>query len=214
MALGITFSDGKPAKMARGRYQTRNSRVVEITGSRMITRAVAGAPVHEQKIWDGNLMDATGVKPETAATWDDEGNFCDGGVGSSFGLSIVMSQEFDPEPAAAVAPVHSSDNPAVLENQILLAALLDVLKQDAGEGEQPLDTLERIIDERNRAGSEPTEVAEKAHALDELLPMLAKELSGKPEREGEPPAVTVGHIIDERDTAQRQVAALLETPAH
>ena len=209
MALGITFSDGKPAKMARGRYQTRNSRVVEITGYHMVTRAVSGS-TFQQKIWDGNLMDATGVKPETAATWDDEGNFCDGGVGSSFGLSIVMSQEFDPAPAEQ--PVHGLNDSSVLHNQILCAALVDALKADAGEGEQPLATLHRIIEERNRAKSDPTGVAEKAHAFDELelAPVFAKEAGV--EYAGEPPSVTLGRIIEERDTAQRQVAELLKTP--
>jgi hypothetical protein len=197
--------------MARGRYQTRNSRVAEITGSHMLTIAVAGQTA-QKRIWDGNLMDATGVKPETAATWDDEGNYLDGGVGSSFGLCIVMSQEPNPEPASPVCMVESAD-PAVLHNQILLAALVDVLKEDAGDSdEQPMDTLKRIIEERNRAESEPTEVAEKAHALDELMQMLAKELSGKPEREGESPAATVGAIIGERNQARRQVAELLKAP--
>jgi hypothetical protein len=151
MALGLTYSDGKPAEMARGRYQTRNSRVAEITGFHMVD-GVTGGTHWTRKQWDGHILDAAAKNVETTSVWDEEGHQVNGGVSSPFDLSIVMSQEFDPPPIAPAVVSEPGDvSPALLENQILCAALLEELSTVAEADEKPVDTLKRVVSERDQA---------------------------------------------------------------
>jgi hypothetical protein len=154
MALGLTYSDGKPAEMARGRYQTRNSRVAEITGFHMVD-GVTGGTHWTRKQWDGHILDAAAKNVETTSVWDEEGHQVNGGVSSPFDLSIVMSQEFDPPvmvPSGSALPIEIVDvSPALLENQILCAALLEELSTVAEADEKPVETLKRVVSERDQA---------------------------------------------------------------
>jgi hypothetical protein len=204
MALGLTFSNGKPASMARGKYQTRNNRLVEITGHRTVSGST-GTVSWTKVVWDGVLYQGDQKTVESHATWSNEGGYLhQEGVGNQLDLMTVITQEVEPEPAAF------HNDPAILEHQIVLAALCKDLIRQQVDQENVVETLKRIIDERDRAESEPTEVAEKAHAFDELLLILSEQAGT--EHAGEHPSITLQRIIGQRDTAQRQVAALLKTP--
>jgi hypothetical protein len=140
--MAILFHNGAPAKMAKGRYQTRNNRVVEITGSHIESGTLNGVPF-SKTMWDGVLYQADGKTVETPHTWSDAGTYLhEQGVMNQFDIATVTSQE--PEPMNDAAP-------AVLENQLLCAALTDQLAPLAEPGETPLCTLERVIRERNLA---------------------------------------------------------------
>ena len=162
MALVLTFSNGKPASMARGRYSTRNNRVVEITGSHVVTEHVGGQDT-QKTIWDGVIYEANGKNVESKATWSNDGRYLHNeGVGSSFDLSIVISQETEPEPAPAAVATEVKSDPAVLENQILCAALVARLSDVVNPAdENPMATLERVISERDTAQEQVRELLAK-----------------------------------------------------
>jgi len=157
MALGLTFSNGKPATMARGRYTTRNNRLVEITGHHVETGSTGGQE-WSKKIWDGVIYEANGKNIESAATWSELGGYLHNeGVGSSFDLCTVISQEAEPEPVA-----EQKQDPAVLENQILCAALVARLSDVVEPAdENPMATLERVISERDAAHKQVQELLSK-----------------------------------------------------
>jgi hypothetical protein len=186
MALGLTFSNGKPASMARGRYSTRNNRVVEITGSHEKVENVGGLST-TKIIWDGIIFEANGKNVESTATWSNDGRYLHNeGVGSSFDLSIVISQEAEPEPMAAI---ETKMDPAVLENQLLCAALCEVLADEKEGSESPMETLNRVLDERD-AKSDQAELLR--HIREVLVPQL---------KEGETATAGITRIIEERDAA-------------
>jgi hypothetical protein len=151
MALGLTFSNGKPAPMGRGKYQTRNNRLVEITGSRIVSGTTAGTP-WTKTVWDGDLYQSDLKAVETRATWSNDGGYLhEEGVGNSLDLMTVITQEAEPAAVATAVGVPAND-PAVLENQILCAALVEELnKHSIGADVTSLDTLRRIVDERDTA---------------------------------------------------------------
>ena len=65
------------------------------------------------------------------------------GCANGYDLQTVISQ-VEPEPETAA--------PAVLENQLLCTALVDMIGANAdSKGETPLDALNRIIAQRNDA---------------------------------------------------------------
>jgi hypothetical protein len=198
MALALTFSNGKPAPMARGRYSTRNNRVVEIDGYHFVTEKVGGEEI-KKRIWDGCIYEANGINIESKATWSNDGRYLHNeGVGSSFDLATVISQEAEPEPEPLAAAIDTTANSAVLENQILCVALCELLKDKKQGDETPVDTLTRVLDERD-AHSDQTELL--WHIREVLVPEL---------KEGETATAGITRIIEERDTAQRQVASLPE----
>jgi hypothetical protein len=180
MALGLTFSNGKPASMARGRYSTRNNRVVEITGSHEKVENVGGLST-TKIIWDGIIFEANGKNVESTATWSNDGRYLHNeGVGSSFDLSIVISQEAEPEPAVSDAA------PAVLENQLAYAALCQALTPHMRDGETGSQAIVRIVRERD----EQSELL--SHIREVLVPQL---------KEGETATAGITRIIEERDAA-------------
>jgi hypothetical protein len=183
MALGLTFSNGKPATMARGRYSTRNNRVVQITGSHEKVENVGG--VNTTKIiWDGIIYEANGKNVESTATWSNDGRYLHNeGVGSSFDLSIVISQEAEPEPAVSDAA------PAVLENQLAYAALCQALTPHMRDGETGSQAIVRIVRERD----EQSELL--SHIREVLVPQL---------KEGETATAGISRIIQERDEALKK----------
>jgi hypothetical protein len=180
MALGLTFSNGKPASMAKGRYSTRNNRVVEITGSHEKVENVGG--VNTTKIiWDGIIYEANGKNVESTATWSNDGRYLHNeGVGSSFDLSIVISQEAEPEQPAAV---ETKTDPAVLENQLVCAALCSKLQAvEVPADNSPMATLDRIV--------------EDAQILSHIRAVIVPQL-----KEGETATGVITRIIEERDAA-------------
>jgi hypothetical protein len=139
--MAITFSNGAPAKMGIGRYQMRNNRIAEITGSHMDS-GVTGGIAWSRKIWDGYLCQADGRSKESAASWSDLGGFVHESDGvSGFDITKVISQEPEAQSAA----------PAVLENQLLCVALVERLLPLVQVGETAIEALDRIIAEREAA---------------------------------------------------------------
>ena len=157
MALGLTFSNGKPAPMGRGKYQTRNNRLVEITGSRIVSGTTAGT-LWTKTVWDGDLYQSDLKAVETRATWSNDGGYLhEEGVGNSLDLMTVITQEAEPAAVATAVGVPASD-PAVLENQILCAALCAKLFPQVKDGETAVEALDRIISERDTAQRQVTEL--------------------------------------------------------
>jgi len=147
MALGLTFSNGKPAQMARGKYQTRNNRLVEITGSHTESGNTGGVP-WSKLMWEGVLYLGDQKTIESHATWSNEGGYLhQEGVGNQLDLMTVISQEAEPEPLGVQTPTDT----AVLENQLLCTAMVDVLSPQIHEGETAVEALSRIIEERDTA---------------------------------------------------------------
>ena len=140
----ITFSNGEPAKMGLGRYQLRNNRIAEITGSHFETWRVNGVE-YSKKVWEGTLFNADGKTKESAQTWSDLGGYTHESDGQSgFDVTTVISQPA--EPVAQSAP------PAVLENQILCTALVDLLQALFEPADGPtVGTLKRVLAERESA---------------------------------------------------------------
>jgi hypothetical protein len=137
--------------MGRGKYQTRNNRLVEITGSRIVSGTTAGTP-WTKTVWDGDLYQSDLKAVETRATWSNDGGYLhEEGVGNSLDLMTVITQEAEPAAVATAAAGVPANDPAVLENQILCAALCDTLAVQRKGIETPTDTLQRIISERNAA---------------------------------------------------------------
>jgi hypothetical protein len=140
--MAILFHNGALAKMAKGRYQTRNNRVVEITGSHVQTAVGTDGKPYSKTMWDGLLYQADGKTIETPHMWSDAGGYLhEEGVSNQFDIALVTSQE--PEPVSDPAA------PAVLENQLLCAALVDRLAQVDPKG-APLDVLNRLISKLQR----------------------------------------------------------------
>jgi hypothetical protein len=138
--MAILFHNGTSAKMAKGRYQSRNNRVIEITGSHTETAIGTDGKPYTKKMWDGLLYQADGKTVETPHMWSDSGGYLhEAGVQNQFDIATVTSQEPEPEDPA----------PAVLENQLLCAALVETLAGVAQPNERSLDTLWRIISERD-----------------------------------------------------------------
>ena len=150
MAIELTFRDGAPAKMAKGKYQTRTLRIVEIDGSRMIKGETNGRE-WTKKVWDGNLMNADTKTIDTRATWSDDGHYLhEEGVQSPFDLCLVITQE-----DSKMGDSYGGDT-SILDNQLLCAALVDALLPYAQPSDDtPLVTLNRLIEERNKARPEP-----------------------------------------------------------
>jgi hypothetical protein len=144
MALGLTFSNGKPATMARGKYTTRNNRLVEIHGSH-IESGTTGGVAWSKKMWDGTLFAANMRDIESTHTWSDEGGYLhQEGVGNEFDLRSVISQEPEPEPA----PLHHSD-PTLLESQIHMAAILKMIEPEMRGGESAPERVAHIMKQRD-----------------------------------------------------------------
>lgn len=148
--MALTLPNGAPAKMGIGRYSLRNNRVAEITGSHIETGVLHG---HEwtKQIWDGVLFTTGTELIESKNSWTDLGGFVHESDGAS-GLDIVKVIWQAPEPEVEEA------KPAVLENQLLCAALVQRLSAVTKDGEGAVDTLNRVICERDQAQAQIKEL--------------------------------------------------------
>jgi hypothetical protein len=208
MATGLTFRDGTPAQMMRGKYQTRNQRVAEITGHHIESGETNGRP-WTQKIWDGNLLMSDCRTVDTRATWSDDGHYLhQEGVQSPFDLCLVVIQEPDPQPAAppTLEPVVETEvapaDPIILENQLAYAALCQALAPYMIEGETGSTAIVRIVSERDLAQDRDRANTELlSHIREVLVPQL---------RHAEPASVGIARIISERDHAIAERDAALE----
>lgn len=154
MALGLTFSNGKPATMARGKYTTRNNRLVEITASHIETGNTGGV-AWSKKMWDGILFAANMRDVESTHSWSDEGGYLhQEGVGNEFDLRSVISQEPEPEP---MVPLHHTD-PTLLESQIHMAAILKMIEPEMRGGESAPDRVAHIIKQRDESRKQVQEL--------------------------------------------------------
>ena len=157
MALGLTFSNGKPATMARGKYTTKNNRLVEITGSHTET-GNTGGQAWSRKMWDGVLYAANMKDQESAHAWSNEGGYlAQEGVGNEFDLRTVISQEAEPEPEKPLA----NTDPALLEELLVLSHIREILVPHLEPGETASAGLARIISERDAAQKQVAELSEK-----------------------------------------------------
>lgn len=150
--------------MGRGKYQTRNNRLVEITGSRIVSGTTAGTP-WTKTVWDGDLYQSDLKAVETRATWSNDGGYLhEEGVGNSLDLMTVITQEAEPAAVATAAAGVPANDPAVLENQILCAALVEELNKHSisadaiGADATSLNTLRRIVYERDTAQRQVAEL--------------------------------------------------------
>lgn len=141
---GLQFQNGKPAQMAIGKYQTRNNRPVDIESFRDVQVDEPGGSKVTKRLWRGKLYQMNGRDVESEYEWSNLGTFLHSeGCANGYDLQTVISQ-VEPEPETAA--------PAVLENQLLCTALVDMIGANAdSKGETPLDALNRIIAQRNDA---------------------------------------------------------------
>lgn len=162
-----------------GKFLTRNSRKVEITGFKMVPYK---APRRgERRVWDGNLFQQDGRRVETRLTWEDDGSLCDrNGVASPYDLTQCIGAPDPPPPtgdggelAAIEATIARAD--VGIERgdrtvsdwlaQVLQALLLDrsnlraILKPFAEDGESVVDTVERLLYEGRQIGPQVPPIA-------------------------------------------------------
>lgn len=107
----------------RGRFMTRISRVVEITGSREIEEAIPGGAGQTRKktIWDGVMFQANGRDVDGKHEWEGDGTFRNTkGVTTAHDLVVLMYRsqpEPEPEPEADRAAIEEAAPAAELVPQ-------------------------------------------------------------------------------------------------
>lgn len=104
-----------PVTISKGRFMTRNNRIVQINGSRMVDETLPNGEKIRRRLWDGMMFKADGKTEDTAHTWQDDGAFSNQrGVACPSDLVIVISREAEPVASAAAAtPVPIDAHPQV-----------------------------------------------------------------------------------------------------